>query len=427
MAYEWISKDKQDNFKRTDQIFRITADFDFGWWFAYFWKEARAAGGRNDPGDNKLKAMMVQIFGDPTVGAVGFAAQRNAARDWFTDELGGARWPATDDLKRAVLQLALEMGFTAMPPTGADGGVQRGQELRRYFKNRMRIRLAGGGRMVMPIGCRGDGRDFATVKAHGGALNRVDLGLNNMGQPWHPLSRDPHKSQLFFRIASGDNCLYSVLSVADSLKLGIGFPLIEDRQIYTFPSGYIMHWSRGDFSAAATGKVSLARTTCVVNGKLSTGIFLGTETYAYAFKVLGDAVHTQDFLENEMGGAKDQCIERGVRDVALQDFLFGIRIRRIHLGPTRGHGITAFIVEVKYQMGGEWYADVSTADFAASHFHDDSQAAEAVLAAARAAAAAGSLVQSLDGWGLSYEDFQAIMREPRNKHHDNHIYFGGTT
>jgi len=439
MAHDWISETQISQFKGLHRVFTSAADFDFGWWFAYFWKEAKAAGWKLDNSGEKLKDLFVTIYGDPTVGVSGYRNKQQAAVGIVIR--GDNAWPPTDAAKRLVLNLALEIGFKAMSPTAADGGVTRGNEVRRYFKNKIRLRSGGNGRRALPVGCRGDGRDFDKVKEHGGALNRVDLGINNMGAAWHPFSAPPQKNQLFFRASSGDNCLYSVLSVAESMRLAVGFPLIEDEQIFRFPSkSLLMHYKRDDVQAANAGSVKLARCTCRIAGKLRTGVFLATETYAYSFKVMGDAVHTQDFLESEMSGAKDQCLERGVREVALQDFLFGLKLRRVHHGPTRGHGITAFIQDVRYQMGGDWYPAVGAKDFAHHHFDDDSQAADAVLQPVSAQVAHGTIegerigspgpkidIVSIDQWDLSYDDFTKLMAEPRNKHHGDNLFFASLT
>ncbi len=132
------------------------------------------------------------------------------------------------------------MGFAPMAPTEATGGVARNNELRRYLKNKIRLRKVDKRRLVIPIRCRGDGRDFGRVREHKGALNRVDPGRNHMNAAWHPFSRIPHKDCMLFRLTSGDNCLNCVLSVAESMTLACGFPLIEDRQIFKFP-GNVAH------------------------------------------------------------------------------------------------------------------------------------------------------------------------------------------
>ncbi|MBB5496718.1 hypothetical protein [Paraburkholderia sp. MM5384-R2] len=437
MAHDWITKQQLDQFKGLQRLYASNQDFDFGWWCAYFWKEARASGGRLDPGDEKLKALFVRVYRDPTLPTMNFGGRKTAGATIVVQQ--AASWPDTDADKRAVLELALEIGFKDMPGGPATGGIPRGLEVRRYFRNKLRLRTAGGGRLILPIGCRGEGRDFATVREHGGALNRVDLGLNNMGQPWHPFSHAPHKDRMYFRVASGDNCLFSVLSVAETMKLSVGFPLIEDEQIFKFPSALIMHWTRSQLELARANDVLLARVTCTVNGTQRTGVFLATQSYAYSFKVLGDAVHTQDFLENEMGGVQDQCIERGVREVALQDFLFGLKLRRIHLGPTRGHGVIAFIEQVRYQMGGDWHENVERALYAQRHFDSDRQAADAVLDPLEAQIQVGRIegerlvdgnavqIQSIDQWALSYEQFRQVIDEPRNQHFGQPVYFGATS
>ena len=68
-----------------------------------------------------------------------------------------------------------------------------------------------------------------------------------------------------------------------------------------------------------------------------------------------------------------------MREVALQHFLFGLKLRRIHLGPTRAHGVIAFIEQVRYQMGGDWHENVERALYAQGRFDNDRRAADGVL------------------------------------------------
>lgn len=100
-------------------------------------------------------------------------------------------------------------------------------------------------------------------------------------------------------------------------------------------------------------------------GKAS-GIFLATESFIYAVKVK-QALHTQRFVEQNFAMPQDQCKERGVRGIDLKDFLAGVRLRRIHLGPTRMHGVVAFVQEIKYFYNGRWEEVPNIIDFSAYH------------------------------------------------------------
>lgn len=213
---------------------------------------------------------------------------------------------------------------------------------------------------------------------------------------------------MYFRKASGDNCLYTVTSVADNVPVAVGFPLIDDPAVYNLnqprnlvklrktklqgligTSGWTLGeiiaaaeygvtfeslltkpfrtWTPAEIDIASKSGVKIVQAQCEFqDGSTKPYYFLGTENYMYITKLRGGVVHTQKI-------AKGDCKERGVREIPLNDFIIGVRIQRVHLGPTRMHGIYGFIQECKYYDGEEW-KDISTLGTAGKfydfHFKD---------------------------------------------------------
>ena len=167
---------------------------------------------------------------------------------------------------------------------------------------------------------------------------------------------------MYFRKASGDNCLYTVVSIADKASLALRFPLIDDSNIYNLPAladgnpKPINEWTAQESTDAQTSGVRLVEARVQLDGgSTRTHSFLCTETYLYAFRVSGRVVHTEYELDQNGGGGLQQCKERGARFVPIENFLFGVKVHRVHTGPTHDYRIYAFVQECKYFVDGSWH------------------------------------------------------------------------
>jgi hypothetical protein len=361
---DWITQEVVDEFKKVEGLYRSDARYDFGWWYQYFWKEARVEKGC---APDQIKRLIAMIYE--------FKIENNLA-DGHEPGHGiefkpGRSWPIDVQRQRIILAHLLLMGFREMPVKNIN--TLDPPDAQKYFSKLVEV-YDNKEKINIPIGYRGVGTSFADLLKYKGALNRATLGLFNMDKPWHPFCIPHFRSKLYFRANSGDNCLFTVISAAVSPELAVGFPLIEDQEIYKFPRKPLEQWTEMDVAQCKSGDLPLclARVACTVNGLQKVGVFLATQTYIYAFKVAGDTVHTQSFLEDEMGGEQNQCPERGVRSVPLGDFLFGVRVYRIHLGPTRYDGVIAFVRERKFMKNGSWDDNIpDTFAFADEHFYGD--------------------------------------------------------
>lgn len=370
VEFEWVTNAVITRFKQIQPLFATADEFDYGWWYRYFWKEVKGA----NAADAEFKKLIDMIYDDPqTVIPPGTLP---GPRRTLLDQAGLAvlnNAPAVRDTdfgrKRRILGQLLKMGFREMQPTLI---YRSPDDTQKFFSLQIRHVAQPGGRACLSFGFRGEGRPFATVIQHQGAQNRVDLGLCNMNQPWHPFSERAVGGKMYFRKTSGDNCLYSVTSVASDPEVNVGFPLIEDENIYTLPAGKAFaRWNRAEWNTARVPggtkqSVVVAKVRVVHQGRLLPGYALGTVNYLYLFKVKGTAVHTQE----ELGG--DQCRERGVREIPMADFVAGVKLHRIHFGSTRGHGLAGFVQDCKYYVGGPaWNDNPTDQEIAQFHFDGD--------------------------------------------------------
>lgn len=375
MPFDWVTPAAISHFKSVQSVkplFPIKDEFGFEWWYAYFWKEVKGAGAP----DADFQSLLDMIYEEPEVNlaGLGFRAKqdaRNLAAKTVIDT-GPALNAFNDGRKRRILKKLLDMGFRSMPSAAMH---RNPNDTRDFFKFQIRYDNNGNGRIPMALGFRGEGRDPATVTQHQGAKNRVDLGMLGMDKTWHPFSEPAVGKHMYFRRSSGDNCLYSVTSVASDLEVSIGFPLIEDENIYNRREKPLEKWTLSDWQLLRNppnGKKGLVvvKIRLMHDGRLLYGYALGSESYLYLLKVTGEAVHTQNFL----GG--DQCRERGVREIQMNDFLAAFRLRRIHFGGTRSHGLHAIVHATKYYVGGAAWADqVTDKQIADFHFDGDTRAA----------------------------------------------------
>jgi hypothetical protein len=399
-ANEWCSSAVVNHFRALPHLFSVTpanvADKDFGFWLEYFWKEARAYA------DDRHAEVIRTLYAAPAITPGDLAALNNVQerRDLINARgtaavtiLTAAMFPATDRDKRLLLLKLLQIGFRDMAspvkPSAAMPATQA------HFRH---VLIHPSGTIAAKLVFRGDGSDFDAMQREGGRRNRVDLGLCNMGAAWHPFRDTAVGSKMWFRRSSGDNCLYSVTSVADKFTLAIGFPLIEDEAIYGAPcirNKAIALWTPGDCTAArgAGVQLSLAELTC--GGARRSALLLTTTSYLYLVKGSGGSVNTVEHAAAECNATyADQatkCDERGIRGVPLADFLVGFKLRRFHFGRARAQGMYVQLEACKYFCDDSWndWDQESDKRIAAQHFNNDLQAATQVCNSVRKLMAKG--------------------------------------
>ncbi|NEQ70043.1 MAG: hypothetical protein F6K21_32050 [Symploca sp. SIO2D2] len=244
---------------------------------------------------------------------------------------------------------------------------------------------------VIAIVFRGDSRSFDEVQKHKGTIAKAQLGLENTNAKWNPFQKDPW---MYIREGSGDNCLYSVISIASSDKLSLGFPLLEDKNIYPIKINLSKtikqnfdQWDNIEYQKIYKHKHSIkyaeANLKHKETGQLSTqGVFL-TETHLYISCLSGEYINTQALVEEIFNNPPGRCKERGVRSVLLKQLLAGVKLLRFHLGPIRTDGILAEVKELKYCYDDgkqNFFHDrPDIKKIASQHFFGDQQEAQKIV------------------------------------------------
>jgi hypothetical protein len=456
VANEWISQKLVSKAAAASTIYNNAVKHNFGWWFAYFWKEVGAKG----RDDDMLKTVLAKVFASQfpaNVAGLSFV-QKRAEGDRVAAAFN-APLPEPADLMtnaayyRQMLTEVLRLGFRGMPMAekvagpGLDHHQERRAALAAMFADRVEVDNHGT-RIPIALAYRGETREFAKVIEHQGALSRADLGLLNMNKPWHPFSDPVVAAEVYARGASGDNCLYTVLSIATEVAIPVGFPLTEDENIYRLPNlpnnniSDLTYKTYREMQPPSTGDllpIKLAK--CRISGipNKSSGIFMATDSFIYVVKVK-KAAFTQDFVEQEFAMPQNQCKERGVRGVKLKNFLAGARIRRVHLGHARMCGVVGFVQEVRYFVNGLWVPNPNIPAYAADHFYGDQPAATACLdfIRQRLGPSGGGMkidgeidgdmapnprptILALEQWDLSFNEMNAYKNNNLNQ-----IYWGRT-
>lgn len=398
MAKDWISSDLLKKARQTAEIYAKAPAYGFGWWFWYFWKE-RSANTRDLAASEALMKDVLAVVFESEFSAA--EASENAA--FSVKRAAGNRvaaafrppLPEPADLSthpqkyRRLLLDVMAIGFREMPARPLV--TMSEHEAREMFSDLVEVDM-GGYRQPVALAYRGEGRDFDAIVRNRGATPRAQLGSTvrmNMEAPWHPFSDPQVASRAYARGTSGDNCLYTVNSVAPSLALPVGFPLIEDENIYALPRPKadgerdLSSWNYAMLRGArspAPGPQGEHRPIILVKCRIGgvpgkpAGIFMATENWVYAIR-LTSAMHTQAFVEGNFSVQEGQCVERGVGVVTLPQYVAGVRVRRIHHGAARACGVTGFVQERRFQLGGHWHDAVIPEDLAAAHFHGDRTAA----------------------------------------------------
>ncbi|MBL8174850.1 MAG: hypothetical protein JNK48_09270 [Bryobacterales bacterium] len=209
---------------------------EFGYWFNYFWVEAREAHDLNAAGQTQLcDAFFAVLESD---GNKGFQPSPQFA--------------AMDNTKKQnVLLKVMRIGFKRIqvgeaPPSLAARAVDA--------KTLFAVDIKDKGLLVrrLPLGFRGDNRDFSAL-AKSGFVTRsrsVQEKIHSdygMDQEWHPFHLPIYRDSLFLRKGkSKDNCLHTVISVASSLEEMLPYPLLSDASLFKLANSDPASWGSSE-------------------------------------------------------------------------------------------------------------------------------------------------------------------------------------
>lgn len=225
--------------------FHTTDSASFGYWFNYFWEEARQADALTDGDKARLCDAFYQVL---TKSPAGYTPVNLAL--------------LTADKKRQVLTTLLVIGFERValervrPAPGSsirvdqvvDGGV--------VFLNHMQY-AEKEVTNIISLGFRADGRTYEQLVLQGGLHARarsVGQGVHSdyaLNQEWNPFSLPVYANSLFLRKGvNKDNCLHTVVSVSLEFAEILPYPLLSDASLFKWANTPLTAWTSADESEA---------------------------------------------------------------------------------------------------------------------------------------------------------------------------------
>jgi hypothetical protein len=291
---------------------------EFGYWFNYFWTEAREAYDL----DPAAQAQLCDAF---------YAVLQSDGKGGFKPS------DKFDSLDYVQLQLilikVLRVGFkrielsgpvpvsnpgkaAAFPNTPRVGGfklpkvgVPRAVDARALFVLEVekvdKFKHPNASPRTMEIGFRGDSRSWPEL-VQSGFLSRARSKAYpvyekyGMNLPWHPFSLQVYANSLFCRKGkSRDNCLHTVISVASNLTEILPYPLLSDGTLFRLAFKDPASWDPNDISYVQNHWLGLQRVN-LPSGALD---YLTTVKNIYVLDMsMGKAFNTEDWQGSKWQG-----------------------------------------------------------------------------------------------------------------------------
>ena len=210
----------------------------FGYWFNYFWNEAREAYDLNPAGEVQLCDAFFALM--ESNGHNGFRLREDAVN--------------LDNMRlRDILLNVMRVGFKRIQVgPGLASMAPQALDARTMFA--MQVNLQGQPVRTLPLGFRGDNRSYDELK-NSGFIARARSGTEavhaeyGMDQAWHPFNLPMYASSLFVRKGkSKDNCLHTVISVASSLQDMLPYPLVSDGLLFKLAPKDPATWTPKDIT-----------------------------------------------------------------------------------------------------------------------------------------------------------------------------------
>jgi hypothetical protein len=236
----------------------------FGYWFNYFWEEARKTGNLTPGDQGRLCDAFFTVFDKDATGV--------RVKPTFNQ--------LTDDKMRTILTTLLVIGFKRVPLEGVVPAARThlGRSNKVVAIERavdcldLQIEVAGArlptlkdkvptSGSTLTIGFRGDGRSYEDLVTAGGFKARARSKGQDVykwfgfDKPWHPFGLKVYKKSLFLRKGQNkDNCLHTVVSVGFEFKELVTYPLLTDAGLFPLCQKPLNTWTQKEIGEAVTHK-----------------------------------------------------------------------------------------------------------------------------------------------------------------------------
>jgi hypothetical protein len=286
----------------------------FGYWFNYFWAEAREAYDL----DAAAQSQLCDAF---------FAVLESDGADGYRPS---AQFTQMDNVQmQNVLLKVMRIGFKRVqvgpgPASMGWNAVDAKTLFACDVKEKMKVAR------TLCIGFRGDNRNFSDLKDTGflararcqGMKVHSDYGLD---QPWHPLHLDIYRDSLFLRKGkSKDNCLHTVISVASSLEEMLPYPLLSDASLFNLALKDPNLWDQNNLAYVGNHFLGLQIVRKDTNGAIDRMV---TDKNIYVLDMsTGAGYNTAQFQQNL--GVGNPFPERAIDRVLPEQILAVLRVKK---------------------------------------------------------------------------------------------------
>ncbi|TWS97321.1 hypothetical protein [Reyranella sp. CPCC 100927] len=314
----------------------------FGYWFNYFWEEARQVDDLTDGDKTRLSDAFLAVL---TKTGTAWSPSPDLAR-------------MDDHRRRQILTTLLVLGFQRIALDGflssSPAGIraEKAIDARSVFIKNLEFNRRGQAWSIA-IGFRADGRPYEKLVEQGGFHSRArssgqsvysEFGLD---LPWHPLSLDVYARSLFLRKGHNkDNCLHSVVSVAKLFSEIMPYPLLSDAATFRLAFKPFSSWTAEDKREAASHWLKIR----VVEGGSPRKIdHLENEIRVYIVRVDNTVAFNTEAWQKRLH-VSNPFPEAAVAQIPIEDILAEIEVTRKYFFDADASGagaVTLYDVDFK--------------------------------------------------------------------------------
>ena len=302
------------------------SNLDYAGWFNYFFNEAKGVANGNveiERNFGRIASLMFDLTVDANKIKVGNLPL--PLSNAFVALLAGA--PGT--VPKGILAYLFELGFEEATMTTAGDYFGKTLALKSNMADGVAVRSAKG----FVFSYRGDTREVTTVKAQNGAKCRAELDFwrSNAGvdQLWHPWSdMDEKWKKMWFRKGAADNDYFTLNSLAKEFHISCAYPMFRSFEIHQDMVGPASGWTVPQRDRLAAKKIVIRTVFDKLTSTRQEVPSDETKVFVCAISDSTPAARTFDL---------NNYPESAVRNVALEDMIAWIKVRRFHRPPASAH------------------------------------------------------------------------------------------
>jgi hypothetical protein len=320
-------------------------------WFRYFWKEAKVVATTEQA--ESLQSYFAQtLWVRPAAAAVAvradipqvqldasnpFASRLKKGEDRTSSVAGEVRAIGrfdslfSDAEIKEFLTRVLAIGFESVPGEGSAGTASAAYGMLTQFVTKATFEMAW----------RADTRDLETIRRQGylsrAAVASVATSMN-MDKPWHPFSDPAVNSRIWLRKGQTDNCLMTVVSVAERFEISLAYPKIDLTDALKKVVTNVAIFDGRKVRATALGAASPYIGTVHFPGEPPSPRMI---TFSHVYLLVLDSWVFDTGSWQESSG-KARYPERAVKGIKPSNVIGKVTFLRIHHGPSDEDGFTAF-------------------------------------------------------------------------------------